>query len=281
MAAVDCLVLDFDGTLSDVDSEGPRYLTMYRQALAERVGADLTRPWSEQQAHVLANADRYGWEIDGKIVAPAHADPYILAGCVARVVLGELGLLPDLAERGAVLQELYVTLYPRVVAAWRSEIGAFFAQLERAGRSVFVVTNANPDSVRGKLATLDSPFASKVPVCGAAKKFMLAPPATQLGRYDALPETHTVEGLTRPIYLKRGHYLETLEGIWKECGAGPTSTLVCGDIYEMDLAMPSAVGVQTHLVTRPGTRQWEKRGTLAQGGTLGASLLDVVARLDR
>ena len=279
MPRIDCIVLDFDGTLTDVDGEAPRYLDSYRAALGAKIGKDLSAPWAAAQAHVLANSERYGWEFGGKIVAPAHADCYILAGCVGRVVLDELGLVTDAAERGALLDGLYRALYPALSPAWRPELVQFFDALLRAGRPVFVVTNSQPDAVKKKLSEVGSKLVEKLGVRGDAKKFALESPSQSLARFAALPSMRIVEGLPRPVYVRRGRYLEVLEKVWNDCGAAPDSTLVCGDIYEMDLAMPGTLGATVHLVTRPGTRAWEKSGALGQGGSVGASLLDALVHL--
>ena len=56
----------------------------------------------------------------------------------------------------------------------------------------------------------------------------------------------------------------------------PARTLVCGDIYEMDLAMPQTLGAAVHLVVRPSTRAWERDAAQAFG-TASSSLLDALA----
>src|SRR5690606_12582413 len=119
-------------------------------------------------------------------------------------------------------------------ASWRPELVQFFDALAGSGRPVFVVTNSQPDAVKKKLGAVGSKLVEKLAVRGDARKFALDPPTADLPRFASLPETRTVDGLPRPIYVRRGRYLEALEKVWSECGAGPESTLVCGDIYEMD-----------------------------------------------
>ncbi len=274
MPSLAVIVLDFDGTLTDVDAEASGYLDAYGKKLGAELGRDVGAEWRAALAYILEHADRHGWEHGGRIVAPAHADPYILAGCAARWLLDQAKELLDPAARTALLDGLYRTLYATLSPRFRPELGDFFLGLQKSGRPVYVVTNSQPDAVKKKLASAGLPFVPEV--VGDAKKYVLDPPAAPSPRFDALPEHRRLSGLERPIYLRRGRYLEALEKVWALADAGPESTMVCGDIYEMDLAMPSALGATVHLVTRPGTRPWE-RGAVPDGGS--PTLLDALKRL--
>ena len=73
-------------------------------------------------------------------------------------------------------------------------------------------------------------------------------------------------GLPRPIYLRRGKYYESLREIWRATGATPAETLVCGDIFELDLALPAALGAQVVLIERNNTLPYERAATERAGG---------------
>ena len=59
-----------------------------------------------------------------------------------------------------------------------------------------------------------------------------------------------VEGLARPVVLKRGRYFDALARLWGDDAEGPQKTIVCGDIWELDHALPEAMGCATHLIER-------------------------------
>jgi len=59
--------------------------------------------------------------------------------------------------------------------------------------------------------------------------------------------------VNRPLYLRRGAYFEALCALYHAFGDDSfpiEKTLVCGDIWELDLAMPAVLGAQVHLIER-------------------------------
>jgi hypothetical protein len=74
-----------------------------------------------------------------------------------------------------------------------------------------------------------------------------------------------VPGLPRSIPLRRANYFRALrDEVWKEDLEGPSRTLVCGDVFELDLALPAALGARVHLVTREDTPPHEVAAVEAQ-----------------
>src|SRR4051812_18882133 len=88
-----CVVLDFDGTLTDVARDAPPFEAAYAAHLADLLGRDVSTAWPEALAEARRLAPELGWTIEGPAVAPADADPYILAGVAARRFLDGLGVL--------------------------------------------------------------------------------------------------------------------------------------------------------------------------------------------
>jgi hypothetical protein len=86
-----------------------------------------------------------------------------------------------------------------------------------------------------------------------------------------VPPTQKVKGLSRPIQLRRGAYVDALGRVWRETGVAPKDTLVCGDIYELDLALPAALGCSVHMVLRPTTHAYERTAITQLGGRAALS----------
>ena len=63
-------------------------------------------------------------------------------------------------------------------------------------------------------------------------------------------EEALLAGLKRPIYLRRGAYFEAIYSAFRGDLNLLTSAIFCGDIWEMDLAMPAALGAKVHLLSR-------------------------------
>ena len=273
---LECFILDFDGTFTLVDREAVPFLEGFRAGLAELLGAPVDAAWARIQARVEADPDRFGWEDGGRIVAPSHADPYIMATTVGQLVLRELGGYEDPAARRRALDGLYAANYPRAATVFRPDARAVVEAILRTGRPVYVVTNSMTVHVKAKLDELAPEGAERLTVRGDARKFVVADPEAEDPRFDALPDQVHLEGLGRPIFVRRGRYFDALRAIWDETGTGPERTLVCGDIFELDLAMPAKLGATIHMVGRPGTPDYERRAVEQAGGTLTEDLSGVL-----
>ncbi|WP_375768622.1 haloacid dehalogenase-like hydrolase [Archangium gephyra] len=280
--AIRCVVLDFDGTFTDAAAEGAPFVQHFRRRLSEELGRDVMEAgWADVEAGVLASNEEHGWEVGGRTVAPATADPYLLANFVARRLCDRLGAMTDKPQRAALLDRLYREAYAQVGMAFKPEAKEVLEALLDTGLPVHVVTNAHTATVESKLTKLAPRGRERLRVSGDARKFLIEPPSTLDAVFSALPETVQVEGLVRPIHLRRGHYYDALRRIWNETDTSPETTLVAGDIFELDLAMPAALGASVQLVARANTLEYERRGIAALGsrGGMDPSLRAILPRL--
>jgi phosphoglycolate phosphatase-like HAD superfamily hydrolase len=283
--AIGCVVLDFDGTFTDVVAEGAPFVREFKSHLAEVVGKDLSSveaAWREEETAVLAGAHAFGWDVGGRVVAPATADPYLLSNCVARQLMSRYGVLPDPGERHEALQTLYREAYKLTGTAFKPEAKEVLEALLATGLPVTVVTNAHTDLVEKKLDQLAPKGRERLQVSGDARKFLLDPPDAPDARFDSVPETQVMDGaLRRPIYLRRGRYFEALKRVWDSTGTRPEQTLVAGDIYELDLALPAALGAHVQLVARDNVLPYELKAVHALGirGGVDRSLRALLPRL--
>jgi phosphoglycolate phosphatase-like HAD superfamily hydrolase len=280
---IECVVLDFDGTFTDVAAEGAPFVSHFKQRLSAVLGRDVEPAWSEESETVRAGAGVFGWNVGGRIVAPATADPYLLSSCLAHRLFARFGVMPDAAARNDVVQTLYREAYTHSATAFKPEAKEVLEALVAAGLPVFVVTNAHTDLVEKKLDTLAPKGRERLKVHGDARKFMLDEAVPLDARFDAVPESTRVEGLERPVYLRRGKYYEALRGIWKQTGTSPETTLVAGDIYELDLALPAALGAHVQLVARDNVLPYEEAAVRALGarGGVDTSLRAILPRLGK
>ncbi|HEX5749851.1 MAG TPA: HAD family hydrolase [Archangium sp.] len=280
--AIRCVVLDFDGTFTDAAAEGAPFVQHFRRRLSEELGRDVMEAgWADVEAGVLASNEEHGWEVGGRIVAPATADPYLLANFVARRLCDRLGVKTDKAERAALLDTLYREAYAQVGMAFKPEAKEVLEALLETGLPVHVVTNAHTATVEAKLTKLAPRGRERLRVSGDARKFLIEPASTEDSIFSAVPETMHVEALVRPIHLRRGRYYDALRRIWNETDTSPETTLVAGDIYELDLAMPAALGAHVQLVQRTNTLEYERRAIAALGsrGGMDPSLRAILPRL--
>lgn len=242
---IQCAVLDFDGTLTDVEKESGPFTEKYRKGFAKmiRISENGLAPlWDLAEKKILSDPTGNGWKIDGKIVAPAHPDPYIFATVSATEVLDMLDLYPDPAERLRKMDALFHSSYEGLETVFREGAGGFIARLMEE-LDVSIATSSATDSVLAKLGALK--LRTLPPVFGNASKYVLDPSWTEM------QESFRPEGYGRPVYLRRKRYWDILEGIK---GNRPNrEMIVVGDIYELDLALPQFAGMNICLASRAST----------------------------
>jgi FMN phosphatase YigB (HAD superfamily) len=283
--SIECILLDFDGTFTRVDDEAAPFLRGFKEELEGHIGAELAGQFDAVAEMVLSQPDRYGWENDGRIVAPAHADPYILATTVGQVLLERAGI-SSRAARTDILQALYQSNYPKSDIVFRSDARQVVEAVLSTGRPVYVITNSKTEHVVAKIRELAPRGGEHLVVRGDARKFVIAEPDRTpkdewAAHWAAIPESIHVSGLERPVYLRRGHYFDAIRRVLEETGVSPERAIVCGDIWELDLSLPAALGMRTHLVARPGTPEHEKRAVRhAPGGSVSAELRGLLEHLD-
>jgi len=278
---IDCVILDFDGTFTDVQKEAVPFERVYLQNFNDLLGRDVSELWSTEQAAILSRPADFGWEFAGQKVAPATADPYLLSTATAIRVLDRLGVLKQLHLRTEVTQILYREAYTHTVDVFRPDARQVLEQILDSGRKTFVVTNSDPEIVRRKLRGLNARGSERLKVVGDARKYMIVDPDPVDERFLQIPVERQIDGLPRSVLLRRGRYYEALRKLWADSATSPDRTLVCGDIYELDLALPDALGASIHLVLRGNVLEYERRAVEAAGprGSMSGELAGVLARL--
>ncbi|APR84803.1 Hypothetical protein A7982_10152 [Minicystis rosea] len=268
----DCVVLDLDGTLTDLPHEAPAFNATFPALVADLLGRDLDGIWEEAVGVVRKRSPELAWIVDGHAAGPADADPYILASSAAQVVFDRFAVMThDPALRSDVTTAIFRRAYQKTGASFRPETKHVLETLLARVPSVYVVTNAASDAATRKLQSLAPVGIERLRIQGDARKFAIVPPTEMDARFAAVPKTKELPGLQRPVLLERGRYYDALSKIWQDTGATPEKTLVCGDIYEMDLALPAELGASVHLVRRERTFDYELDAIRALGERGGVS----------
>jgi len=255
------VVLDFDGTLTDADKEAVPYKEIHKQEFCRRTGVPVERvnTISAVLETTLKLDSLEGWVDNGKVVAPACADPYVLTSTVYRKIIDHLnkGLvkrynLPQTEEeRSKLLEELFRASYPHAAVVFRKGARRFLDDLMDE-HNVVVVTNSDEQKVREKIGKLTKGD-YEVPVVGDARKYKID------DSFGFVPESVRPDGFQRPVFLRRRNYFNVLTKLYKERSFGTTNTFVIGDIYELDLALPEHLGYGVILVNTPGASEHEKK----------------------
>ncbi len=255
------LVLDFDGTLTDAEAEGRSFRDGYLADIAALIGAPLEATLAraaEVEAEIAARPGEHGWIFEGRIVAPATVDPYLRMMPVARRLLDQAGRLLDETDRTRVLDAiLYKYNYQKTVDVARPHAAETLFALR--DQPVFVVTNSHTDAVQRKIRSFarDAGLGEGLEwlaqrVHGRARKYQVDQ------SFDQVPEALTLPGLERPVLLRRRAYFEVLDQLRAQVGALWEEVAVSGDIFELDLALPLALGARVGLMANAFTPPWER-----------------------
>lgn len=286
-AAITKLVLDFDGTCTRVEQAAGAYLDAYRAGLAKHLPVT-EECWATALDRVRSLSPRIGWSIAGTPSAPAAADPYILAYEAAHHLLRQAGTHDDVPA------SVHTAAYIACPAPWREDARSVFEAMIGKGIEIWFVSNSGTAYIEGRLQEIfqpGDPLRVSVKVQSDAGKFKVCElpwendPLLHAAARDLFgrisPAFPSAE-LGRPIYLRRGSYFRALSRVLGGDFESLRSTLFCGDIWELDLAMPRQLGARVHLLERAPpfeTCQYERRalaaeGEWAKGGVELTSLLE-------
>ena len=256
------LVLDFDGTMTDAEAEGRPFRDGYLDDLCSLVGRPIGDPdvlaiAEEVEAELARAPATHPFLWMGRAVAPATVDPYLRMVPIAHRILDRFRAIPDPTDRGRLLGGvLYKYNYQKTLGHPVFRAGAGDVLRSLAGAQTWIVTNSDSHAVAGKIAALDreAPGVAWLTshVRGHARKFDVDDSWTEA------PETLDVPGLDRPVLLRRRFYHSILRAILDAAHAQFSDLVVVGDIFELDLAMPLALGARIGLVASPRTPPYER-----------------------
>ncbi len=239
-------IIDFDGTLTNTELEAKPCVEAFPDILSQKISQPrividaLAARFSAQ----VAQDPTSGWMNDGKIVAPAVVDPYVFATTVYGKVYDEL-CGPQ--GRDATLAEVFKEAYPKSISAFRTDADHFLNWFSYD--DAVIVTNSATDAVERKQKALFE-FGNlhrELRVVGDAKKYVID------DHWEGVAPSITLPGAPRPTLLRRKKYADTIASL----GWNPAETTVIGDVFELDLAMPSQLGYKTVHLINERTPKWE------------------------
>lgn len=271
------VIFDFDGTATNVEIEGVPYMAGYLADIGDLCGltADRVQELARQFVELIAaNPDQYGWAPAGIVVAPANVDPLLRVVPISKMILQEAGIVLPVDFLNRLLTKiLYKYNYRKTVDSFREGAGYVFRRAAEVG-AVYVVTNSDPDVVKGKIGRLYPANPDGDPVSvewltnnvrGFAKKFEVIPESV-----PGVAATMRISGLDREVQLQRPHYYKTLEEIRVANGCEWDEMMVVGDIFELDLVLPSVLGANVlHIVNSfTPTYELDYVGSLPNGRSI-------------
>ena len=190
------IVLDFDGTCTQIPPIFESYLDLYCKGLNES-GLNVTlSEWRDAQAIVRQHSPKAGWTLAGCPSAPAAGDPYVLADEAARLILQRRGATTP------VLPTVHARAYDTALAPWREEARDTFSRLVDHGVHLHFVSNSSTAFISRRLRDLfgdGNPMTAKISVQSDAGKYRIcelnwddraAVSVEAKQRFQALPATY-------------------------------------------------------------------------------------------
>ena len=245
------VILDFDGTLTNTKKEAKPFLIGFKKDIAKLLNKkNIDKEWKKKEKEIWRNSEIAGGEFRGKIVSRCNVDSYMEAATIAQQLLEEAKIFKDKNKRDKVIEEIYRRNYLKTTISFKRGSKEVLEGLIQK-ISLFIVTNSRPDAIIKKLEKLNPRGKEKIKIVGDAEKYYAD------SNFDAVPETITINGLKRPILLRRKKYFDVLSRIWKETSYKPKQTLVVGDNLELDLVLPAVLGCNIFLVINSNTPSYE------------------------
>jgi FMN phosphatase YigB (HAD superfamily) len=294
--AIKNVVFDFDGTCTQIPVIHEKFLEKYLTELNKRIFPQnnfshenwknpvTSEEWLEAQKSVRESSPKAGWTLATTPAAPAAADPYILAFESAKLILRNRRNGKGEVE---IPFELHVNASDANEAPWRTEAKEVIETLLKKNINVYFISNSSSGKITQRLKELLQ--ADKLPpnlkVQSDAMKFRITelpiidkkltiPPAVTAA-FEALPPVHELSAEGRPVYLRRGEYFRAICAVLNNNPGAISDTVFCGDIWEMDHAMPGKLGGKIHLIKRASpfdTCQFELDAVKAANGKISEDL---------
>ena len=249
------IIVDFDGTVTDIDEETKSFRREFLRRMANMLDLDYAafeQNVCDHERLIEEHPEKYGFVRNGRIVAPSNADPYILPYEAIRLIMHEMNKWPD----DDAIQTILFGVYDSVIGSlnqpviFRKGVGELFFSMQP--ESAYIVSGSSKGLLQHKIRTLGPRFRwLLLRTRGSAKKYDLA------DQLPDVPETFEIPGYYRPIFIRRHRYYKILEELRQEHHVEWNNVLVIGDIFEADGALPFALGARFALMLRQGSLQHE------------------------
>ncbi len=250
---IELVVLDFDGTVTEVDKEATSAVDGWRTDIGNELElstSEIEKEWLGAQIRIEAEPAKYGWVMGNKIVAPAYADPLVMARTISELLFDQFGVYLDRPERENILQNrFFKDNYAKTGTVFKNGANHFLKEVCNKF-DVCIVTNSGTGSVVKKIAQLPTKYPT-IPIHGDAKKYILDL------EWKEVPESVERAGYGRSLFLQRRMYAVVLSGLMADRELKPEQVAVVGDIYELDLLLPEHQGMQIVLTPRESTPAFE------------------------
>lgn len=243
------IIFDFDGTLTDIEKSSADWQKKYPKVCAEMLGAnyiDIKNRYFEIK-NDLINQNNKGFIIAGYNSLPASSDPYIKSqAAMIDLIKEDCGknfetpkditkfLINSFSNTNKISQDK---------TFFRDGAEDFLNKVKKNYRA-FIITNSDGDKT---ISALQSISHDDIEVYGNAKKLFV----------NSENISCLFPNFPRITLLDRKEYTKILKDLQRR-GIEPEETIVVGDIFELDLAIPTFLGYDIIQIDNGSTPKHEK-----------------------
>lgn len=258
------IILDFDGTLTNLEKEASPMLEKWNELFSEKTGFPYEKLKTEIEniSEYVKKDPSQGWKDNntGEIVARADADPYTFHTVIYQNLLEKISQSDELEEynlpkdKGSqfeFLKKIFGEAYPYAQTSFREGEKATKQFLDELTKNynVSIVTNSKKDSIVNKLEKLKGDF--NLDIKEDAKKYKLD------NSMEDMDKEYTPSHFPQPVKLRRGMYKDRLDELKNNKSFKPKKTSVIGDIFEFDLALPEYMDYNVIQIHTPNIKDYE------------------------
>lgn len=236
-------VFDYDCTLTQPDDLSCRFLRGYLRELAELTGQPMEEircVANDVERLMRMHPEGYDWSFNGSIVSSTVGDPSLRFIGIVEEILRRYPPKQKILNLDDFKHQLFWRHYPH---GTRLRAGA--AQALTMHPQTFIVTNSPAARIERKVGRYGVRI---VPEVGKQHIDFT---------FEEVPATLELSGLNRPVLLRRRRYHKVLTDILVFTGKDWSQMVVVGDNFELDLALPMAMGATGILVASRFTPPWE------------------------
>lgn len=262
---IENIILDFDGTITNLEEEASPMLKKWNELFSEKTGFPYEKLKEEisEISEKVKNDSSQGWKDNntGEIVTRADADPYTFQTVTYQNLIKKIEENEELEkynipktgkEQFDFLVDIFKKSQPYAQTSFREGEKATRQFLDELTKNynVSIITNSEKDPVVNKLVRLGGGI-FPLDIKESAKKYKLD------NSMEEVPEKHNFSHFPRPVALRRKMYKDKIDELKNNKGFKPENTSVIGDIFEFDLALPEYLGYNIVQVRTPNIKDYE------------------------
>lgn len=257
------LLLDFDGTITNIDEESEDFQRIYPELLFEELKikeSDYMDEFNQIKKDLKKN-EKKGFILYCQDALPASADPYILTQSSGQELIKKFNF--QVGDETKLLIDLFGKTVSKIqngkihYREGKERTQEFLEKVKLKYNSIFI-TNSKKEKVENYLKEMNKNYLSEIPVIGEAKKLFVDKNFYEVPVFFIPGAFSNANFFKRKVLLRRKSYYNILKDL-SEKGITEENTSVVGDTYEVDLGLPDYLGYNVIQIENGYSKSHERK----------------------